>query len=108
MKNPWRLARLQQAGPAGRRQVDAGRVVAARLDRQEADLLAAEQRLEGVDVEALGVVSGRGCTRVPIDLTDSITPMKVGDSQATASPGRRIARAARVSPWRAPLVTIRS
>ncbi len=47
-------------------------------------------------------------TRVSIDFTDSITPMKVGDSQATASPGRRIARAASVSPWRAPLVTIRS
>ncbi len=43
-------------------------------------------------------------TRLPIDLTDSITPMKLGDSQATPSPGRRIARAARVRPCRAPLV----
>ena len=51
---------LQQAGAPGRREVHAGRVVAARLDRQEADLLAAEQRLEGVDVEALGVVSAPG------------------------------------------------
>jgi hypothetical protein len=46
---------LEQALAPALGEVEAGRVVAARLHRQEADLLAAEHRLQRIEVESLGI-----------------------------------------------------